>query len=128
MASAVQEVFGYFPSASTDNATQLSRRPCGGNVPAGSVITVEIAFTSAGGSEGLGIEKWLMGVRYSAKNVPSTAAGDRSASRITYSGGFLLSEAYVYGGGDTRLYLRWRPVDSGRNWTLRGHLWVETSD
>jgi hypothetical protein len=129
MASAVQEVFGYYTSvAASTQATQLARRPLGGNVPAGAVIMIEMNFTSSGDSTGLGIEKWLFGVRYSANNVPSTASGDRVAERVAYKGSSLLTDAYAYGGDNGQLYLAWTPAAAGKNWTLRGHLWIETTD
>ena len=129
---AVQEVFGFFPSVPTTPATDvlLSRRPCGGNVPAARVVTVELTFTSSGDSNGCGVEKWLLSIRYSANNTPSTSVSDKVAVRIAqvgYSSNDLLSNVYLFS-QSTQLYVAFVPVFAGKDWTIYGHLWVATSD
>jgi len=130
MAGNIVEFFGYFTSvAASAQLSPLPRQPFGATIAAWRTMTGDFTFTSSVSGGGyVGVERWLMMVQYSATNTPSGDAGLREQKRIIQAGGAeqgLTECRFSVSSGQVRLL--WTPYTAGRDWTIRGHIWVASA-
>ena len=112
--------------------TALPKQPFGATISKGAVMSIEVMFTSTG-YDGvttyLGLEKWLLAIRYSSTNNVSATASHQIATRVGYAGSTVSllngSVSISVISGTPRLV--WLPRASGSRWTIRGHLWVASA-
>jgi len=114
-----------------DQFTALPRQPFGTTIATGSAMGLEVTFVGTGydgSTTYLGIDRWLLAVRYSATNTAGSTSAHKTASRDGSSGvaAMLLSYANIQVSGGTPSLL-WRPYTAGLRWTIRGHLWVNSA-
>jgi len=130
MAANIVEFFGYFPAvAASAQLSPLPRQPHGATIAAWRVLTGKFTFTSSVSGGGyLGCEEWLLAVQYSATNTPDAGSARRKQTLIASAGAAeqrLAECRFSVSSGQVRLL--WTPYTAGRDWTIRGHLWVASA-